>query len=444
MASLSRFWASAFSISCERKRQAARGKSARGDERSAYLAHMAPEDDDREKATYRSAHPLAKEIFNLLRYASETDRRHVLIATRARVIKASSERAQLSLNAMKACLADEERFSRGIYDRWRARQPDPREWPSSQFLINTFGTWRRAMDAAGADVVGEVLTRRLLTTGKPFTREEVLICVKAYAESGGELKWDAYLAWAREQMQRLDRSLPRVVRSMACIQKLFGSWGELLTEAGLGEQYLAARQRYGGGNGRRHEYNAEQLAHWVAEAGRECGGAEMSIKAYDAWAQERMRCEMAESGRLVVIPSSQTVSRVVGSWAEALHRAGFLSEDEALTHRGRRARRVSDDELVAWVGLALSERGSDLPARRYDEWRLEYLRREGFRGTRPASAVFISKRLGGWRTARRLGKEWVASQADDDCPQTTPRVGSASGEAKGPSDQPGGHGRADG
>jgi hypothetical protein len=60
--------------------------------------------------------------------------------------------------------------------------------------------------------------------------------------------------------------------------------------------------------------------------------------------------------------------------------------------------------------LAMGERGPDLQARRYDDWRLEYMRREGFRGRRPASSVFISKRLGGWRTARRLGHEWLVAR----------------------------------
>src|SRR4051794_26943520 len=101
-------------------------------------------------AAYRAAHPQPKALFILLRPPPEVDRRYVLVAARSRSIDAASPRAQLTLNALRACLADKHRLSRTIYDSWRAAQPSPTEWPSSQMIINTFRTWRRALDAAGA------------------------------------------------------------------------------------------------------------------------------------------------------------------------------------------------------------------------------------------------------------------------------------------------------
>lgn len=144
-----------------------------------------------QEVAYRIAHPQAKAIFNLLRHAPEIDRRHVLIASRSRAIEAAAPTAQLTLNALRTCLADQGRISRGVYDKWRASQPDPKEWPSSQRIINIFKTWRRALDAAGADVVGEVLSRRLLANGQPYTSQEILDAVKAYAATGGRLTWDS-------------------------------------------------------------------------------------------------------------------------------------------------------------------------------------------------------------------------------------------------------------
>ena len=359
----------------------------------------------------RQADPLAKAIFGLLRYRTEADRRYVLFAARARIVEAGTERTQLSLNALRICLADSDgRLSRGGYDSWRSAQATPSEWPSSEFIRNTFGTWRRAKDAAGADVVGDVLSWRLVSIGNRFSRQEILDGVTAYAATGQALTWSEYLNWAGDYMQRPDRELKRVIRSMNRIRELFGSWGGCLAAAGLGERYLLERHGRFGAMGRRHEGDPQRVIDWVRRAGEATDGGRMSVKTYDAWVRDQRLVELERSQDYLTPPSSQTVSRVLGSWAKALCLAGLISQEEAQQRRSRKGQWLTDDQLLGWLARALEEVDPILIELQYERWRRSWIREHGLDQPIPPSSTYLRRRLGGWPSARQRALSWLEAR----------------------------------
>jgi hypothetical protein len=293
---------------------------------------------------------------------------------------------------------------------WRAAQSDPTAWPSSEFIRNTFHTWRRAKDAAGADVVGDVLSYRLVSHGVRFSREEILAGVEAFAATGQPLTWANYLAWATDYMQRPDRELKRVIRSMARIRELFGSWGSCLAQAGLGKRYLAERQGRHGAMGRRHQSDPERVVDWVRRAGEATDGGQMAVKTYDAWIRRERLLELERSDNYLTPPSSMTVTRVLGSWAEALYRAGLIDYEDAQQRRGRRGEWLTEEQLVRWLARAIEAAGSDLVEKQYENWRRRWIRAHGLDSPNPPSGTYLRRRLGGWPAARSRAAAWLDEQ----------------------------------
>jgi hypothetical protein len=146
---------------------------------------------------HHQAHPLAKGLYDLLKGAPVSDRRHVLMAARGLLTKRQPEAVQLCLNAMRATLGSEGRLSRAAYDHWRSEQEKPAEFPSSQLIANTFGSWAKAKEAAGETSLADVLARRLLENGSAVDREELLASIILYGETGMPLTQTGYAAWAR-------------------------------------------------------------------------------------------------------------------------------------------------------------------------------------------------------------------------------------------------------
>jgi hypothetical protein len=143
-------------------------------------------------------------------------------------------RGKCRASARPVCLADNGAASKGSYEQWRSEQPRPDEWPSSQAISHTFGSWRRAKDAAGATAFADVLESELSGSEVAYTPQELVACVKAFADTGRPLMWKEYHAFAAEQMSRPDRELPRFFRERALVHRHFRTWTRLLIAAGLG------------------------------------------------------------------------------------------------------------------------------------------------------------------------------------------------------------------
>ena len=186
---------------------------------------------------------MARVLFDVLRDRSEADRRFVYRALAARLGSGPTnpERVQNALNALRVAMDDLGKPpSRRSYDEWRAGQPDPKSWPSSTAIRNSFGnSWAKAMDALGVSPAPDVLARRLLDR-HGYSREEVIQAIQSCIRDTAprHLPWDDYRAWAGEELkQGTKRRLPL---SAAVIRKHFGSWGEALKAAGLDTPYARA------------------------------------------------------------------------------------------------------------------------------------------------------------------------------------------------------------
>jgi hypothetical protein len=346
----------------------------------------------------RQAHPLAKAVHDVLRGASTADRRHVLMAARGCLVKSRPETVQICVNAMHATLGSEGRRSRGAYDRWRQEQLVPSEWPSSQLIANTFGSWARAKEVAGEASLADVMARRLVENGRALSREEILAGMKLYAETGDPLTLTSYIGWARREMQREGRQLDRFARSAPSINRVFGSWGNLIIEAGLAERLVAERRPGYEPSGNLGDYTVDCVKHWLTEAAPECGGRLMTMGRYDRWASTRTSAALKD-GRRLVIPRSATAMRYFESWPHALAAVGLISEEEACERQGRRGRFKSKGFLAEKLAEALQELGPRPTGVEYQEWR----RLQRISGADPDRSIpardTLASRFGGWGTA---------------------------------------------
>jgi hypothetical protein len=369
----------------------------------------------------RQAHPLAKAVYDVLRGAAGADRRHVLMAARGCLVKGRPETVQICVNAMHATLGSKGRLSRGAYDRWRQEQSVPSEWPSSQLIANTFGSWARAKEVAGETSLADVMARRLVEKGRALSHEEILAGMKLYAETGDPLTLTSYIAWAKKEMQREDRQLDRFARSASSINRVFGSWGDLIIEAGLAERLAAERHPGYDPPGSPRDYTVDRVTRWLTEAAPECGDRLMTRGRYDRWASARTSAALKD-GRRLVIPRSATAMRYFESWPHALAAAGLISEEEAAERRGKRGRFKSRAFLAERLAEALQDLGPRPTCAEYQEWRrLQQIFKTDASRMIPVCNTLAS-RFGGWGAAleaarRRHGGRGVSESpllADED------------------------------
>lgn len=360
----------------------------------------------------RRAHPLAKAVYDTMRGASRPDVQHLLMMVRGRLVETRPETTQLCINAMHSTLGSEGRLSRGAYDRWRQKQDWPSEWPSSQLIANTFGSWARAKEVAGETSLADVMARRLVENGRALTRGEILAGIKLYAETGEPLTLTRYISWARKEMQREDRELDRFARSAPSINRVFGSWADLIVEAGLADRLAAERRPGFEPSGNPEDYTADRVKHWMATAAPECGGRLMTRERYDRWASMQTS-DALKDGRRLVIPRSATAMRHFQSWPHALAAIGLISEDEATERQGRRGKFKSTAFLTESLAQALEDLGARPTCAEYQEWRrLRQLHGDASAKLIPACDT-IAGRLGGWQAAldaaRQLQRDRSAS-----------------------------------
>jgi hypothetical protein len=347
---------------------------------------------------HHQAHPLAKSLYDLLKGAPVADRRHVLMAARGLLTKRQPEAVELCLNAMRAALGSEGRLSRAAYDHWRGEQEHPAEFPSSQLIANTFGSWAKAKEAAGETSLADVLARRLLENGSAVSGEELLASIALYADTGNPLTQERYAAWARDQVHRQDRRLDRYPRSAATINRLFGSWTRFLIAAGLGDRLSRERPSGFEPSGTPEDYSLERIEYWLRAATPHCGGRLMTVARYDDWAR-RMTTEGLREGRAQIVPRSTAVLHRLPSWPHALAAAGLITEEEADERRGQAGRFKSSAFLTEALADALLELGPSPTTAVYMQWRRAKRISGAATDVQIPDVGTIYRRFGGWEKA---------------------------------------------
>jgi hypothetical protein len=352
--------------------------------------------------------PLALEIFRELKHRCERDRWAVLYAVRGSALGGVADaRVALCLQALGACYASEAKLSKGVYAEWRAGQTRPDEWPSTKYIADTFGSWSRACAAAGRSVVLDVLVRAVDNHDKSYTRAEILAALEEYGDTEGRLLFTPYLLWARERMRDPARRLPRYIRNVQRINKLFGSFDAALDEAGLGERRAAERGERHRRIGMPSDYTRARCRHWLRALAPKCGGRAMTIAGYTAQVhREELRAQ--RRGERLVIPSASVIAQRFGSWPDALEAAGVATAEELRELRRGNTRFRSDAEVLESLATAVRKLGPRLTIPEYTQFREKRRRPDG--SVSLVSEALIRQRFGRWGEALAEVAELEASQ----------------------------------
>jgi hypothetical protein len=208
----------------------------------------------KDRAAERQAHPLARELWKLLRNRSEADRRLVYEALQKRLgigeMTAKREQAAEALRRFASAQrearneADPPSWALGEpshrrYDQFRSESEDRAEWPSAQFIRNAFsGSFGAGLEAIGERPATDVLSRRLTARGEQYTREEVLDVLRTWIEHvdreqgpNAALIQRDYLQW-RDDLLLSSTTGPARCPTLPVIHDRIGSWPEVLSALG--------------------------------------------------------------------------------------------------------------------------------------------------------------------------------------------------------------------
>jgi hypothetical protein len=404
-----------------------------------------------DRTAERPAHPLALELWKLLRNRSEADRRLVYEALQRRLgvgeMTAKREQAAEALRRFASaqrearCEAAPPSWalaepSRRRYDQFRSESEDRAEWPSVQFIRNAFsGSFSAGLEAIGEQPAVDVLSRRLTACGKHYTREEVLDVLRAWIEHvdleqgpNAALMQPDYLRW-RDDLLRSSADGAARYPTLPVIYNLIGSWPEAL--ATLGHQHRStpgyrpekpresepaagfdlnsapAPMLRADGRSRNRSHSSpsrkEDLIawlRWVAEQLRPEEAEALTYSQYNRLCASVARVSLAQ-GNLARPPAAAQFVKCpeIGSWPRAKYLAGLIDED--VLARSHSAQPYSERELVKALVEAIAEVGPDISRATYATWREQRLAEARGEERIPSDAL-LRQRLG------KDGRAWAA------------------------------------
>jgi hypothetical protein len=187
----------------------------------------------------------------------------------------------------------------------------------------------------------------------------------------------------------------------------FGSWRGAIAAAGYLEHLIGSsktgRPGLPGGS-----YGDEQIIESIRQAAATPPGGEMTLtaKRYANWRRAEIDTATAR-GEARFLPSPEVIITHMGSWADALARAGLISEAEARLRPRHGAPPLSDERVLGDLVEALRETGPtvSLTRTRFRRWRHGRLVDAERETQRPVSDALICLRFGSW--ARALAKAQV-------------------------------------
>src|SRR5690606_31021624 len=121
---------------------------------------------------------------------------------------------------------------------FRQARSNPKDLPSEQFVINSFGrTWNDALAAVGVRPAVDVAAKRLTAQGPAFSTDELKDALRAFADhvdrtegQGGALTVTAYRAFAA--LENANPGRKRMPGTMTIVGR-FGSWRAALQAVGM-------------------------------------------------------------------------------------------------------------------------------------------------------------------------------------------------------------------
>lgn len=373
------------------------------------------------------AHPLARELYGILRDRSVEDKVLVLNALDRRFKRPDmTEKQERAFLALSEFVQREGRFpAADEWDRWRHGPEAPSlNLPSATFIRNAFGSWR----AARAEFMGstaspvDVLARRLTAHGPAFADNDVLHIVRVWAATtAGPLVQTRFVEWLRDDAAVRASGLTRVPSGIEPFRR-FAKWPALLRAAGLADR-IATRAPSSATTAkvrtaRRGAIHDDDLLFLVRKwAATVEGGRALRRGDFLAWGESEFLAERPELDG--VAGQWQHYREAFGDWPRVLRAAGLadrapgaitieeeVARGEAVMPAEYSAIRVetSDPEaLLVFVREAGEELGPTMTAADYNRWR--YKRRaEVARSGLPVPAIPHSKTpvrlFGGWPAAK--------------------------------------------
>lgn len=342
--------------------------------------------------TFRVTSYVVLWLWSVLRYRSEADRWHVLLACWAGLVDAASPRVAAHLQVamrFRDGTGGQVVPSRRPYNRWRDQQTDRDELPSASALARTFGGWPAVAEAVGMNVAPDVLARRVTQSGRRLGKSELVCVLKLWRQSNPpELTYRRYRVWAHAANHDPGRPVPWVPVSRGVFIQHFGGWAEALHAAGLIDDQQLETARADQIAPHERKIDAELILTSLRAAAQARPGVRLTARLYELWRNEQL-----DAGAPAP-PHLTTIQHRMGSWHEALLAAGLIDEAQSTAGLRKGGRRVPDRQVMRCLTAAVRAIGPDLTRRQYRRWR----DRQIAVGIRPApvSDAAIVNRFGGW------------------------------------------------
>lgn len=408
-------------------------------------------------ARTKTAHPLARQGWRLLRHRSEADRRLVFDALQRRLdvgpTTTKQEQALYALRRWMELNGKSKAPSRRAYDEFRDGQANKSDWPSATLIRNAYGkSWEAAAAAAEGRPQPDIPSRRLLARGKRFDPDEVKRALRDWAATvpvDQPLLQADFLAWSRRLMNNPGPTDERSPTSDQTIRVTLGGWPEALlaidaldrhprrargnqppqndsstdrasqtedARADGGRVDLSQAPASGSGS-----FSSEQLVAWVAWAARVSDERGDGLSRADyVELRQRATKTAADQGRVLRMPGVFTLEGRFGNWAQIRQKAGLSRSRkrepnrepytrEELLDAASEALRSSISDEAAVSDPAPDQPLSEYAYRHWRNRRLSELRRKDPRARLP-HVESLKNHLGGpkreWAQVLARAREW--------------------------------------
>jgi len=285
-------------------------------------------------------------------------------------------------------------LSWAVFASWVEQETDQ---PNSRFarlpsdvcaFRRVFGSWSGACREAGLQSGGP-------GAGVRVSDGTLLLALRATAEQVGRevVRFEDYLAFAEHAARDPESSFRWLPRSRDAFRSRFGSFGAACSKAGLkngrlvGGEVQEARVAVAAA-----DYHEDELLDALRQAAESRGGKPPTEAAFREWLEGAEASARGE-GRVLTLLAPGAYRQRFGSWPDALHRAGLISETQR--RRLKQRREISDDEIWETVTAAVREFGPGIKRTQYQRFAHRLIEESDDPDVRVPSHAAVARRLGG-------------------------------------------------
>lgn len=290
--------------------------------------------------------------------------------------------------------------------RQEAERPETRfaRLPRSEYAFRrVFDNWSGACREAGLEC-GQAV--------QEVTEEELLAALQATAEwvGGDVVRFADYRRFIELQARDPESRFGSLPRSRQAFIGRFGSFAAACVRAGVEtDRVIDGQVRKSRVTVALLEYSDQELLDALRQAAASRGGkppTEASFKQWLAHEDTKARLE----GRLLTLLRPGGYRERFGSWPDALHRAGLISETERRRLFQRRG--ISDEAIWETVVAALREFGPEMKRAQYQRFAHKLIEESDDPEVRIPSFEVVARRLGGGNFKAAIKRVWEATAGE--------------------------------